>query len=155
MDDPMYGLVYEEKMKAKIPELIVSILRATNTITEWVLGSAKGQMSMMTTLVRKPETKREENAMMYACLKQFGAGFREKVKDTATEAVVGDMICIRKTDRGDTRVEEFLANLYAPLVELLFEIHNDHSAKRPLSYFNQPIKQKKYTFEDEYDLLYT
>jgi hypothetical protein len=50
--------------------------------------------------------------------------------------------------------DQFLANLFMPLIETLLEIHGDHVKKRSAEYFNQVTNQKTVQF-DEYDLLYT
>lgn len=141
-----------EKIKKHIPELVDSILRSQRTITDWVLHSVRGEFDMRTKLIRKPETKDEEYLLIYIILKQVGLGFRDQIRDVENLVISLDMVKFTKYDKNDMRKEQLLANLFAPLVESLHEIHNEHTIGAKTK---QLPKLKEYKFNDEIDILYS
>lgn len=141
-----------KNIRENLYELIDSILRAQKTITEWVLHSVKGEFDMRIKLIRKPETKDEEYMLTFLILKQIGLGFREQIKHVEELVISLDMVRFTKHDKNDMRKEQLLANIFAPLVQILHEIHNEHTIGAKTK---QLPKLKDYKFDDEMDILYS
>jgi hypothetical protein len=99
---------------------------------------------MRTNLIKKPETKDEEYLLTYYILKQIGIGFRDQVKNLEDLVISSDMIRLKRQDKSYRRKDQFLANLFVPLMNLLNEIHKDHLGIVSINYSSQ-----------EYDDLYT
>ena len=115
-----------QRIKEQKHELIKEILCCQSALTDWVLQNTKGEVEMRTSLIKKPETKDEEYLLTYYILKQVGIGFREKVKGMEELAIWADMIKLKRQDKTYRQKDQFLANLFVPLMNLLNEIHKEH-----------------------------
>ena len=148
------------KIKEQIVPLIDTTLRSANTVTVWVLKSMKGELEMRTTLIKKPDSKEEENLLAYHILKSVGPGFREKVKEVEQTILQHEMVRYRRTDKSDIRKDIFLSALLIPILEELISLHEDHGHKHTAAYFQDPkprrrLQEQKEKDLDEFDLLYT
>ena len=125
-----------EQVRQNLPDLIDTVLRAIPCITDFVLRSTKGEYEMRTSLIKKPDTKDEECLLRFYILKQLGLGFRQEIHHTLEVAGAHDMIRFRRSGNHTLQADQFLANLYAPLMESLLELHKDHTYKKTADYFN-------------------
>lgn len=137
------------KVKEHIHSLIDAILRAQDTLTEWVLTNVKGEYEMRTSLIRKPESKEEEYLIILYILKQLGPGFSFQIKQIEDLVICNDIIKLRRQDKSYGRKDQLLANIFGPLIYMLFELHNEHIGK-PYKSFTSLSKSDK----DEIDALY-
>ncbi len=133
-----------QKIHEHKDDLIQAILRSQATITDWVIQNTKGEVQMRTSLIKKPETKDEEYLLTYYILKQIAIGFRNQVKHLEDFIIYADMVKLKRSDRTYARKDQFLANLCVPLMDMLDEIHKEHSG----------LPVTRYTISDD-DLLYT
>ena len=142
----LHGLGNHNNIRDNMYSLIDAILRSQQTINDWILKEMKGEYEMRTTLIQKPATKEGEYLLTFYILKNVAPGFKQKVQQIEEVIDSFDMVKYRRTDRIYNKKDQFLANLFIPLIHLLNEIHKEHSAKT--------LTLKKYML-DEMDLLYT
>ena len=126
--------------------LIDAILRAQQTITDWILHEIKGEVEMRINLIQKPETKEQEYLLTFFILKQVAPGFRNQMKQIEELVCCFDMVKLKRTDKTYGRRDQFLANLFIPLIHVLNDIHKEHSGKT--------LTLKQYMLSDM-DLLYS
>ena len=133
-------------VRENIHHLIDSILRSQQTINDWILKEMKGEYEMRTNLIQKPETKDQEYLLTYYILRSVAPGFKQKIQQIEEVVDSFDMVKYKRTDRIYNKKDQFLANLFIPLIQVLHEIHGDHVKKT--------LTLKQYML-DEMDLLYT
>lgn len=139
-------LANHKPIQENMSSLIDAILRAQHTLNDWILNEMKGEYEMRTNLIRKPETKEQEYLLTFFILKQVAPGFRNQMKQIEDLVSCLDMVKLKRTDKSYGRRDQFLANLFIPLIHLLNEIHKEHSGKT--------LTLKQYMLTDM-DLLYT
>jgi hypothetical protein len=132
------GSLYEVANLKQILEnrviLIDAILRAQHTLNDWILNDMKGEVDMRTTFIRKPETKEEEYLLTFFILKQVAPGFRNQMKQIEELVASKEMVKLKRTDKTYGKRDQFLANLFIPLIHQLNEIHNEHCGKPTLKF---------------------
>jgi hypothetical protein len=142
----LHGLSNDKNIRENMYSLIDAILRSQQTINDWILKEMKGEYEMRTTLIQKPPTKEGEYLLTFYILKNVAPGFRQKVQQIEEVIDFFDMVKYKRTDRIYNKKDQFLANLFIPLIHLLHEIHKEHSGR--------VLTLKEYMV-NEMDLLYT
>ncbi len=142
----LHNFSNHKNVRENMHALIDALLRSQQTINDWILKEMKGEYDMRTTLIQKPQTKEGEYLLTFYILKSVAPGFRQKIQQIEEVIDSFDMVKYKRTDRIYNKKDQFLANLFIPLIQLLHEIHKEHSMKT--------LTLKKYMM-DEIDLLYT
>lgn len=142
----LYQISNRKNILENLESLIDAILRAQHTLNDWILNEMKGEYEMRINLIQKPDTKEEENLLTFLVLKQVAPGFRNQMKQIEDLVTCYDMVKLKRTDKTYWKKDQFLANLFIPLISILNEIHKEHSGK--------VLTLKQYLFS-EMDLLYT
>ena len=144
----LYTVGNPEKIRENLDTLIPAILRAQATLTDWILKNMKGEVEMRVSLVKKPETKEEEYLLTFYVLLHLAQSFRSQMKQIEDLSISLEFVKLKRTDKSFGRKDQFLANLFVPLIEILYEIHTEHTS----TYKSIPLKE--YIFDDT-DLLYS
>lgn len=143
---PLHEISNYKNTQQNLDSLIDAILRAQHTLNDWILNQMKGEYEMRTNLIRKPDTKEEEYLLTFFILKQVAPGFRNQMKQIEDLVTCYDMVKLNRTDKTYGKKDQFLANLFIPLIHTLNEIHKEHSGKT--------LTLKQYLLSDM-DLLYS
>jgi hypothetical protein len=142
-----------KNIRKNLNDFIQAILRSSSSVNEILLYNMKGEAEMRMNLIKKPESKEEEYLLKYYILSQIAPAFKEEVKDVYSLVATYDMVKLKREDKSYGRIDQFLANLYIPILEAIHQIHKEHSGE--CTGKCMPVTPLKVYQFDEMDLLYS
>jgi hypothetical protein len=84
-------------------------------------------------------TPLEQKGMLTVCLRNQSYRFDKEFVYFQHEFYSYGILKVNRTDKMLSSIEQFLECFIVPLIEDLSSVHNDHSVKRTVEYFNPPV----------------
>lgn len=81
----------------------------------------------------------EQKGMITVCLRNQSYRFDKEFVYFQHEFYSYGIIKVNRTDKMLSSIEQFLECFIVPLIDDLSSVHNDHSVKRAVEYFNPPV----------------
>lgn len=132
-ENPLYSFVNQKRLQEKRSELIPIILRLFFSVLNiHILRNAKTDMENYCSFVCIPKNKYESYELLYTFLKRKMLSLHEL---SVHEDLIADLnfIKIRRIDKTQHSVKRWIAFLVGSLFEEMYQFHQDHLKKKPLS----------------------
>ena len=81
----------------------------------------------------------EQKGMITICIRNQSYRFDKEFTYFQHEFYSYGIIKVNRTDKMLSSIEQFLECFIVPLIDDLSSVHNDHSVKRAVEYFNPPV----------------
>jgi hypothetical protein len=120
----LHSIANGKNIRAHKSELINAILRSQQTLNNWIFMNMRKEYETRVNLFeKKPQTREEEYLFLFYILKCVGIAFSLQLPQMEELILEKDMVRFKQTDTGFERKDQFLANLFIPLIENLELIH--------------------------------
>jgi hypothetical protein len=174
-ENPLYHSVNHTKQVQQIPRLVCLIMRISQTTNRYVLQDAKSNMENYCCFMKKSDNKYQEYDIYYQFLKK-NKRLETELQGAMSDILESSFLKLNRADKHATIIEKWLAFILGTLLQEIYDLHDDHSGKRPLWHIdtNTPLPgrqrpksaygsrnsdtENSYTnkdIDDEFDDLYT
>lgn len=174
-ENPLYHSVNHTKQVEQIPRLVYLIMRISQTTNRYVLQDAKSNMENYCCFMKKIDNKYQEYDIYYQFLKK-NKRLESELQGAISDILESSFLKLNRADKYATIIEKWLAFILGTLLQEIYDLHDDHSGKRPLWHIdtNTPLPgrqrpksayrsrssdtENSYTnkdIDDEFDDLYT